>query len=174
MMNDPISRQAATKIIENYCENGCELAEDNWCPSCQREQFIKLLEALPPVQPERKKGRWVKHGTGHSIYYDCSLCGCVAPCTEVGDSFIWKLSTYCPDCGAKMGNGGKRLRTVEVKKMTFEEVKEMFKKSIDTTDTMNQAIENLIQSIYLKGYNDALKHAHCPRCGADMGGEQDG
>ena len=40
--------------------------------------------------------------------------------------------------------------------MTFEEVKEMFKKSIDTTDTMNQAIENLIQSIYLKGYNDAL------------------
>ncbi len=42
--------------------------------------------------------------------------------------------------------------------MNFEEVKEMFKKSIDTTDTMNQAIENLIQSIYLKGYNDALKH----------------
>lgn len=41
--------------------------------------------------------------------------------------------------------------------MTFEEVKEIFKKSIDTTDTMNQAIENLIQSIYLKGYNDALK-----------------
>lgn len=55
--------------------------------------------------------------------------------------------------------------------MTFEEVKEMFKKSIDTTDTMNQAIENLIQSIYLKGYNDALKHAHCPNCGADMRGE---
>ena len=46
--------------------------------------------------------------------------------------------------------------------MTFEEVKEIFKKSIDTTDTMNQAIENLIQSIYLKGYNDALKH--CPNC----------
>lgn len=40
--------------------------------------------------------------------------------------------------------------------MTFEEIKEMFKKSIDATDTMNQAIENLIQSIYLKGYNDAL------------------
>lgn len=40
--------------------------------------------------------------------------------------------------------------------ITFEEVKEMFKKSIDATDTMNQALENLIQSIYLKGYNDAL------------------
>lgn len=52
--------------------------------------------------------------------------------------------------------------------MTFEEVKEIFKTSIDTTDTMNQAIENLIQSIYLKGYNDALKHAYCPHCGARM------
>ena len=40
--------------------------------------------------------------------------------------------------------------------MTFEEVKEMFKKSIDATDTMNQALENLIQSIYLKGYGDAI------------------
>jgi len=52
--------------------------------------------------------------------------------------------------------------------MSFEEVKELFKKSIDTTDTMNQAIESLIQSIYLKGYNDALKHAHCPNCGCKM------
>lgn len=52
--------------------------------------------------------------------------------------------------------------------MTFEEVKEIFKKSIDTTDTMNHAIENLIQSIYLKGYNDALKHAYCHNCGARM------
>ena len=55
-----------------------------------------------------------------------------------------------------------------MKKMTFEEVKEIFKKSIDTTDTMNQAIENLIQYIYLKGYDDALKHAHCPNYGAKM------
>ena len=68
---------------------------------------------------------------------------------------------------------GKWLKTVEVKKMTFEETKEMFKKSIDTADTMNQAIENLIQFIYLKGYYDALKHAHCFNCGADYLGKQD-
>ena len=52
--------------------------------------------------------------------------------------------------------------------MTFEEVKEIFKKSIDTTDNMNQAIENFIQSIYLKGYNDASKQAHCPNCEIKM------
>lgn len=56
--------------------------------------------------------------------------------------------------------------------MTFEEVKQIFKKSIDATDTMNQAIENLIQSIYLKGYNDALKHVHCPNCDAKIVDEQ--
>lgn len=49
---DTISRQAAIKIIKNYCENGCDIAEDNWCPSCQREQFIKLLETLPSAQQE--------------------------------------------------------------------------------------------------------------------------
>ena len=47
-MDELISRKAAIKIIKNYCENGCDIAEDNWCPSCQREQFIKLLEALQP------------------------------------------------------------------------------------------------------------------------------
>ena len=62
-MSDLISRQAAIKIIKNYCENGCDIAEDNWCPSCQREQFIKLLEALPSAQPEscdecKHLGKW--------------------------------------------------------------------------------------------------------------------
>lgn len=51
-MSDLIDRQAATELIKNYCKNGCDLAEDNWCPSCQREQFVKLLKALPSAQPE--------------------------------------------------------------------------------------------------------------------------
>lgn len=53
-----------------------------------------------------RKGCWVKHDTGHSIYYDCSLCGCAAPCTETADKFLWKLSNYCPDCGSEMCNAG--------------------------------------------------------------------
>lgn len=73
---------------------------------------VKYIEALPSVNPQQKTGYWIKHNTGHSIYYDCSLCGCVAPCTEFADSFIWKLSAYCPDCGAKMKNV---LRKVEDK-----------------------------------------------------------
>ena len=92
MKDDTISRQAAIELIErmkSYHQDADDIAE--------------MIANMPSAQPERKNGRWVKHDTGHSIYYDCSLCGCVAPCTEVSDSFIWKLSTYCPDCGAKMG-----------------------------------------------------------------------
>lgn len=52
----------------------------------------------------RPQGEWLKHNTGHSIYYDCSLCGCVAPCTETADKILWKMANYCPNCGADMRN----------------------------------------------------------------------
>ena len=80
-MDDYISRQAAVEIIKNYCENGCDIAEDNWCPSCQREQFIKLLKALPSAQPEprwipaeieppkERRSYWVCTDTGYQ--YEC-------------------------------------------------------------------------------------------------------
>lgn len=51
-VGDIISRQASIEIIKNYCENGCDIAEDNWCPSCRREKFVELLKALPSAQPE--------------------------------------------------------------------------------------------------------------------------
>ena len=51
-------------------------------------------------------GQWIKHDTGHSIYYNCSLCGCAAPCTETADKILWKMANYCPDCGAKMKSEG--------------------------------------------------------------------
>ena len=46
--------------------------------------------------------------TNNNIYYDCSRCNCVAPCTETTDSYLWKLSNYCPDCGTKMEGGDKK------------------------------------------------------------------
>ena len=68
-----------------------------------------IIMKQPSIQmQEPKTGHWVKHDTGHSIYYDCSLCSCIAPCTETADKIFWKMANYCPDCGAKMeseGNG---------------------------------------------------------------------
>ena len=52
-----------------------------------------------PLKPyEERKGKWIKHDT----YYDCSLCSELAKCTETADTFVWKLSKFCPGCGAKM------------------------------------------------------------------------
>ena len=69
--------------------------------------LYKVVKRMLPVTPQQKIGHWIKHDTGHSIYYDCSLCGCLAPCIETADSFVWKLSKYCPDCGARMQEGGR-------------------------------------------------------------------
>lgn len=42
--------------------------------------------------------------------------------------------------------------------ISFEEVKEMFKKSIDETTNINDALEKTVQLIYSKGYEDGSKH----------------
>lgn len=72
---------------------------------------IKAIENMPSVTPqEPRKGYWIKHNTPNgTYYYDCSLCGCVAPCTETADSYLWKLSNFCPDCGAKMNKEEKEI-----------------------------------------------------------------
>jgi len=93
---DCISRQAAKlKVARVTWKDG---------DSCNdfHDKCVDCLDDLVPVTPQPKIGQWIKHDTGHSIYYDCSLCGCLAPCTETADEIIWKMANYCPDCGAKM------------------------------------------------------------------------
>ncbi len=41
--------------------------------------------------------------------------------------------------------------------ITFEEFKEMLKKSIDETANLNEALEKTVQLIYLRGYEDGSK-----------------
>lgn len=53
-----------------------------------------------------KRGRWIKHNTGHSIYYSCSLCDYIAPYTETADKILWKIANFCPNCGANMKKDG--------------------------------------------------------------------
>lgn len=87
---DCVSRKS---LLDNY--NGVET------PVGYRKVVdFEVIKNMPSVTPTRKKGKWIKH----KDYYDCSLCSCLAPCTETADSFIWKLSNYCPDCGAEMNN----------------------------------------------------------------------
>lgn len=66
--------------------------------------YYDLLADVREVEEEQepRRGHWIKHDTPNSTYYDCSHCGCVAPCTEFADSYLWKLSNFCPDCGRRM------------------------------------------------------------------------
>lgn len=101
-----------TKRIADFCEdqmNKCDLhdpyesyvAGQNGECAEEHRQIAEWLKELK--QRKEHVGQWQKHEDSHNdVYYDCSLCGCLAPCTETADSFIWKLSNYCPDCGAKM------------------------------------------------------------------------
>lgn len=64
---------------------------------------VKLDFHCRPLEQEPRKGNWVEHSTyNNKYYYDCSLCGCVAPRIETADTYLWKLSNFCPDCGADM------------------------------------------------------------------------
>ena len=46
--------------------------------------------------------------------------------------------------------------------ISFEEVKEIFKKSIDETTNANEALEKTVQLIYSKGYKDGSRHLCAP------------
>ena len=94
-------KEARNKLIEDYCfvPGKCKgIAEcKGTCADCE------ICISAQALEQEPKMGHWVKHNTSNNTYYyDCSLCGCVAPCTETADGCLWKLSNFCPNCGAKM------------------------------------------------------------------------
>ena len=94
-MSDCISREDVLNAIN-------DIGSGAFASYSYYSNLFDFVCELPSVEPERKKGKWVEHDTGHSIYYDCSLCGCLAPCTQTADKIIWKMANYCPDCGRLM------------------------------------------------------------------------
>ena len=115
-MSDLIEREAAIEAVKQAIYNhDSAIMRLTELPSVTQksgnpqpsEHFIDGVHAMGYREgykdaQKQKSGKWIKHNTGHSIYYDCSECSCLSPNTEVADGVIWKLSKYCPDCGAKM------------------------------------------------------------------------
>lgn len=88
-MDDPISRQAAIDILDEFqvkVENGEDFAY-SWAR-------MRMTE-LPSVQ-EPKKGRWIKLYQGN---YKCSVCG---DWWVDDDNGMIKEFHFCPHCGAEM------------------------------------------------------------------------
>lgn len=96
-MSDLISREAAIGAVNTALFPKINTAKD----------AEKALRALPPAQPERKKGKWIiKDNPGTGWYrVTCSECGedvtSTAPCIGFypNAKVTWD---YCPNCGADM------------------------------------------------------------------------
>lgn len=82
---DTISRQA---VLDNAYAYGNGLEPEGYCVN------IEDIQALPPVTPTRKKGKWIVEIWNNREHHTCSACKKVVdyePCYH-----------YCPYCGAEM------------------------------------------------------------------------
>lgn len=88
-MSDLIDRQAAIDEVKHYIEIGYD------------SDIIHTLENLPSAQPERKKGKWIKHILKNANVpwgFDCSVCD---EWFVIGDDTAERYY-FCPNCGADM------------------------------------------------------------------------
>lgn len=68
-------------------------------------KFQHWVEAQPTIEPERKKGRWVKAvGTSGIRRSRCSECGKYYPHDTEFPFNVPSGYNYCPNCGAYMGD----------------------------------------------------------------------
>lgn len=87
MKNDLISRQEAIDELCSECQGRCIPCDNYPCGE------VKAIEALPSVQPERKKGKWIQNDNGT---YSCSLCQSWIPKEQ------HYYARFCLYCGADM------------------------------------------------------------------------
>lgn len=107
LCGDAVSRQAVIDELKrisfsHYFECGEYLSEDTRkIEIINSNKALEAIKALPSVQPERKKARWIPHksifgGLGEKVY-TCNQC-------EYNIGF--HTENFCPNCGARMEEGG--------------------------------------------------------------------
>lgn len=99
-MDDLISRPAAFNTVTEYRDQLCEIFGDE-------NEMIRVVDivkhrliALPSVQSDRKKGKWLPdNNCYHTPHFICSACGV----SQEVDTVMYKPSwAFCPLCGADM------------------------------------------------------------------------
>ena len=60
------------------------------------ETIMKIINSIPSVEPERKKGKWIEDETGCGFWI-CSECGFASE--AFGANILYP---FCPNCGAKL------------------------------------------------------------------------
>jgi hypothetical protein len=111
-----MTREEAIRILKDFSLCGAyhQLVHMNDVDSEAISMAIKALEQ-PTIEPERKKGRWIRMSDADGDYYCCDQCGGELPryITEIPSwdrPYPHKQSIYktdfCPNCGADMREGG--------------------------------------------------------------------
>lgn len=85
---------------------------------------------------------------GHPYYRWVHRCRKESTCERFKKVKEFKMEEEKKD---KEETNGSRMAYI-----SFEEVKEILKKSMDETSNINEALEKTVQFIYLKGYEDAI------------------
>lgn len=78
-----------------YDEDGYESDDDY-----KRECITELINGVPSAQPERKKGKWIRHDEIKNVYG-----GICIECSECGEKYVVQHildEKYCRNCGADM------------------------------------------------------------------------
>ena len=100
--SDLISRQAARHALCKAVHKGEDIPCENQTASCLWTgtrvcDFVREIDALPPVQPELHEGHWIEG----NIYRDVIECNC-SECGQLMTTAATVRMNYCPNCGARM------------------------------------------------------------------------
>lgn len=99
-MDDLIFRSAAIEAMtaDNLNRNLDSVHDDDMKRAARAAQ--RALARLPAAQPERTRGKWIRHTELKNIYggkiIECSVCGEKYVVQHVEDE------KYCRNCGADM------------------------------------------------------------------------
>lgn len=63
-------------------------------------EILKILEALPIVEPERTAKVYQKQAPDRLYYFYCGVCGEMIDCSSYED--YKSVKSYCGYCGAKL------------------------------------------------------------------------
>lgn len=96
---DAISRQEAVEAFQMFREYESNRSNKGWV-----NRIETVLNQLPPVNPQPKTGHWITWKEAGKYIpsetkFECSVCHDAAQTLYNG---LDLLSSYCPNCGAKM------------------------------------------------------------------------